>query len=211
MKTKDFIKMLQEADPSGEAYVRMGDGFPMYVEKKLGYWDGPFSYVDEDGNFVTSINGFKIDVGCFGIDDFVERHFDQHDPNNWEKIKSKFKFELGYSIKQQEDEYAERVLKYAKECYDQTYEINKSLYDESLEKMIENSKKGWTWFQNKDVDLEHVGKHNMHIYYTWKIYDENGKQQPSNLHCTESIQHSGLWEKIDNGKLEGCYQWIFKQ
>ena len=67
MKTKDFIKMLQEADPSGEAYIRMQGGVPHCAELKEGYWDGPFQYIDDDGNFVTSIKEFKVDIHCIDI------------------------------------------------------------------------------------------------------------------------------------------------
>ena len=31
MKTKDFIKMLQDADPSGELHVRMQGGIPRFA------------------------------------------------------------------------------------------------------------------------------------------------------------------------------------
>lgn len=72
--------------------------------------------------------------------------------------------------------------------------------------MKENANKGWTWFQNKKVDTER----GMHIFYTWKIYDENGKEKGSNVWMTESVQDSGLWERVDNGVNEGYYQWIYK-
>jgi hypothetical protein len=209
MKTKDFIKMLQEADPSGEAHVRMEGGIPCFAELKPGYWDGSYTFIDEDGNFVTSIKDVKVDIYTMSIDDFVERHFNYHDPNSWDKIKEKFKFELGgYCIKEQRDEKAESVLKSAKEAYDEWYDISKTHYEKALEEMQENSKKGWTWFQNKKVDSDE--KPNMHHYYTWKVYDKDKKEQGSNLHNTECIQHSGLWEKIDNRVKEGYYQWILK-
>ena len=31
MKTKDFIKMLQDEDPSGEAHIRMSGGVPTWM------------------------------------------------------------------------------------------------------------------------------------------------------------------------------------
>lgn len=73
MKTKDFIKMLQEADPTGEGYIRLPDGgAPWFAEQKPGYWDGPYQYLekinpeqhDHAGNFklVTSTKGYKIDI-----------------------------------------------------------------------------------------------------------------------------------------------------
>jgi len=207
MKTKDFIKMLQEADPSGEGYIRMSGGVPMFAELKEGYWDGPFTYLDEDGNFVTSINGYKIDIWCLEIDDFVEEYFDLHDPDNWEKIKSKFKFEFGgYCVKKQRDEKIERILSRAKESYNEQYEIHKKLYDDALAEMIENAKKGWKWYQNKEVDNKQE-----FYYYGWKIIDEKGKVDRSNVYMTESVMESKLWEKVDNGEIEGYYQWVFKE
>ena len=42
MKTKDFIKMLQEEDPTGEGFIRLNDGDAiLYAVSKPGYWDGP--------------------------------------------------------------------------------------------------------------------------------------------------------------------------
>jgi len=212
MKTKDFIKILQEADPKGEGHIRMNGGFPIFAEPKEGYWDGPFTYLDEEGNFVTSINGYKIDIWSFGIDDFIERHFDLHESDNWEKIKSKFKFELGgYCVEEHRNERAERVLKTAREAYDEQYEIHKKLYDDALVEMIENAKCGWRWFQNKEVDNKENPKWGSYWYYGWKIFNEKEKENGSNIHMTDCVMHSGLWKKVDNGEIKGYYQWIFKQ
>jgi len=71
MKTKELIKLLQEEDPSGEAHVRMPGGVPVHVELKEGYYDGPYSYIDEDGNFVETDNGEKVDVYCTDLEEFV--------------------------------------------------------------------------------------------------------------------------------------------
>ncbi len=51
---------------------------------------------------------------------------------------------------------------------------------------------------------------NMHHYYTWKVYDESGKDQGSNLYNVQSVYKSGLFERHDNGVKEGYYQWIKK-
>ena len=74
--------------------------------------------------------------------------------------------------------------------------------------MKENAQKGWKWFQNKDVDKNE--KPNLHKYYTWKIYDKKGREQGSTINNTESIMKSGDWEKVDNNKKKGYYQWIYK-
>jgi len=209
MKTKDFIKMLQDEDPSGEGYLRFPGGFPYCVEAKEGYWDGPYSYFDKNNNYVTSSEGYKIDVRCMDVEGFVETHFDKHDQNNWENIKKKFKFNFeDYCYESQRKEKEDRILKHAKESYDEMCEIHERIYLSALDEMKENAEKGWTWFQNREVEENQIP--NMHVYYTWKIYDEKGKEQGSNLHMTESVQHSGEWEKLDNGVKKGYYQWKLK-
>jgi hypothetical protein len=209
MKTKDFIKMLQDEDPTGESHVRLSGGIPYAAEMKPGYYDGPYSYIDEDGNYVCTSQGSKVDIYCKELDDFVDDHVNIHDPENWEKIKSKFKFDYNnYMIVEQRQERINNVLKHAKESYDSSYEVYKGFYDKSTKEMIENAKKGWTWFQNKDVDKDI--RPNLHYYYTWKIYDEFGKEQGSNVHMTESVLKSGLWVKLDNNVKEGYFQWVLK-
>lgn len=54
MKTKKLIKILQDADPSGECHVRLlsgdmdGDKCGFYTEHKPDYYDGPYSYLKGD-------------------------------------------------------------------------------------------------------------------------------------------------------------------
>lgn len=126
----------------------------------------------------------------------------------WEEIEKKFKFDLTYSIKEHRDERSNYILKQAKEAYNDIMEILTSSYNRSLEEMIKNAEKGWKWFQNKDVDKNEVP--NMHKYYTWKIFDDNGKEEKgSNIHMTESIQDSGLWSKLESNEMPGYYEWKF--
>lgn len=205
MTTLEFIEILKKADPSGEAHIRMEGGIPLFAELKPGYWDGPYSYIDKDDNYVYTSAGSKVDIYCVDIWDFVERNMNRN--TKWEEIEKKFKFELTYSIKEHRDERANSILKQAKEAYNDIMEIETSSYNRSLEEMIKNAEKGWKWFQNKDVDKNEVP--NMHKYYTWKIFDENGKEQGSNIHMTESIQDSGLWSKLESNEMPGYYEWKF--
>jgi len=209
MTTSEFIKMLQEADPEGNAHIRMEGGIPVFAEHKAGYWDGPYSYIDEDGNYVYSTKGSKIDLHCRDIDGFVEHHFDLHDPDNWDNIKKMFKFELTYSFPEQRKEREDRILKIAKEAWDEEYEMEKRFFDENIKRNSDNAKDGWTWFQNKEVDNKEL-KPNMHHYYTWKVYDKDEKEQGSNLHNTHGVYKSGLFERLDNNKKPGYYQWVLK-
>jgi len=203
MTTSEFIKLLQQADPKGNAHVRMHGGVPIDVARLPGYYDGSYSYIDEEGNYVTSRKGEKVDVYTRDIEDFVEYHFDLHDPNNWEDIKSKFKFE---GLREDSEE---SYLKSAKKYWDEEYEYEKESFDESLERALEKVKKGWTWFQNKEVNNKDLSP-NLHHYYTWKIYDENGKEQGSNVYNTEGVYKSNLFERLDNEEKPGYYQWVLK-
>lgn len=205
MKTKDFIKMLQEEDPSGEGYLRIGGGDPItFVTQKEGYWDGPYSYLEkgEDGKpiWVQTTEGYKVDVYTMDMFDFAERF-----QGNWEEMKKHIQVKYTYLDNGQKEksfmEFAEKECKEYKDMKDRFY---KEGYDE----MVENAKKGWTWFQNKKVDGD--DKPNFYIYYNWKVYDEKGKDQGSCIKNTESVQKSGDWERVDNNKKKGYYQWIYK-
>ena len=208
MKTSEFIKMLQEADPSGEAHIRMDGGIPRFAELKAGYWDGPYSYLDEDGNWVYSTEGNKVDIHCIDRWDYVSDMISTYNIPTWEEVVSKFKFSLGYSESQRK-EREENSLKNAKESYEQSVEMHREFQLEGEKRSLDNSEKGWTWFQNKLVD-DITLKPNMHHYYTWKVYDENGKDQGSNPHNVESVYKSSLFERHDNGVKDGYYQWIKK-
>jgi hypothetical protein len=117
MKTKEFIKMLQEADPSGEAHVRMDGGIPQCAFIVPGYYDGSYSYLDENENWVRSTEGVKLDIHSMDIWDFVERH----EELEWEDVKSKIIFKMG---NMKTDHRKESFLKKAKEAYDKIKEIN---------------------------------------------------------------------------------------
>jgi len=126
MKTKDFIKMLQEADPTGEGYIRLPDGgAPWFAEAKEGYWDGPYQYLekqdDKDTHFhnamlVTSIKGYKVDIYVKDTDSIV---WDEN--GNMDKIRKKIRFEYsGYAdpiAKEKEDngwKYIEKEASFAR-------------------------------------------------------------------------------------------------
>ena len=89
MKTKEFIEMLQKADPSGEAHVRMDGGIPYYAEGKPGYYDGPYSYIDEDGNYTYSSAGTKVDIYTKDIFDFVDDIVSRNPDTTWEDVEKK--------------------------------------------------------------------------------------------------------------------------
>jgi len=72
MKTKDFIKMLQEADPDGECHVRLiGEGVPTAAVPKEGYYDGSTMYINDDGKMVITDEDEKLDIYATDLESFV--------------------------------------------------------------------------------------------------------------------------------------------
>jgi len=209
MKTSEFIKMLQKEDPTGEAHIRMSGGVPYAAVLKPGYWDGPYSYIDDDGNWHYSTAGSKVDIYCKDVSDLVYDMVHTYRIPDWEEVESKFKFSLGYSIEEQRKERENGILKEAREAYEDAVNMHTNFAIEQEARAMENAEKGWTWFQNKLVD-DLTLKPNMHHYYTWKVYDDEGKSQSSTPYNVESVYKSGLFERHDNGVMEGYYQWIKK-
>ena len=204
MKTKDFIKLLQEEDPSGEGYIRIGQGPITAVVQKEGYWDGPYSYLEKSGDgkpiWVETTKGYKVDIYTMDLFDFAERF-----QGDWEKMKEHIRIEYTYL---DDGKRHSEFLKHAKEECEAYKKMKDEHYERSYKEMVENAKKGWKWFQNKKVDKNE--KPNLHKYYTWKIYDENKKEQGSNVHHTESVQKSGDWKRVNNKKKRGYYEWLYE-
>lgn len=126
MKTKDLIKLLQEADPSGECHVRISKKPVCYVDHKPGYWDGPYNYLEkgEDGKYtwVQSTKGDKVDLQTIDLFTFAES-FD----GNWEEMEKHIRVEYDYL---DEGKREREFLKLAKE---ECIEYNKVM--ESVRKL----------------------------------------------------------------------------
>ncbi len=113
MKTKDFIRMLEKADPTGEGYIRLpGSGAPYFAEVKEGYWDGPYEYLQlgeekkyypHDSVLVTSTRGYKVDIHVLDTDSII-----WDEDGDIEKIKKRISFDYdGYG----EDSKLEKTKK----------------------------------------------------------------------------------------------------
>lgn len=135
MKTKDFIKMLQEADPTGEAHLRMSGGFPYAVEHLPGYYDGSYTYLDENGNYVVSRAGTKVDVYQMGIEEFVEHNYDPKDPDNWEKIKSMIKFDSLLGSQEYQQQRMDAVIKAARANWEEEVRIQEQYHGPAAHKI----------------------------------------------------------------------------
>ncbi len=118
--------MLNEADPSGEAFIRLPGGVPVFAELKAGYWDGAYDFIDEEGNFHKSTKEMKVDVYCVDIKEFVINNYDRDNPN-WEEIKGKLKFDYSCFLPQSREEKINRWLDIAKKQFDEIDEIYKNL------------------------------------------------------------------------------------
>jgi len=124
MRTKDFIKMLQKEDPSGNARLRIDGKTPQYIEHKPGYWDGAYTYM-ENGKYVYSTKDSKLDISLVGIDEFIE--FNYKEGETWDEFKHKITFEFDGYGEDTIKEKKERILKHAKKEFDEWIEIDNEI------------------------------------------------------------------------------------
>lgn len=203
MTTNEFIKMLQEADPTGEHHIRMEGGVPIYAELIAGYYDGAYDYIDDNGCWVRSTKDAKVDIYCRDISEFVLNLTDVN--KSWEHIEEKIKFDMeDYAHHNQKKE---SFLETAKNYHIKFKAIKDKLFQEGLEQALQRINNGWKFYQDKQVD---TNKH--FTYYQWKIYNKDKNEwKSSSLGDTEAIIKSGNFERIDNNEQPDFYQWILKQ
>jgi hypothetical protein len=187
--------------------VRFPSGVPVSCERKPGYWDGPYEYIDEEGNWVYSSKDTKVDIYCVDIEEYISEMIDTYSIPAWEEISKKFIFSLTYSIPAQRKEREECVLRTAKKVYDELVEIEIKHRTEAEERALQRSLEGWRWFQDKRVEDPTLCP-NLHHYYTWKVFDSKGKEQSSNLYNVEAVYKSGLFKREDNDNVPGFFEWI---
>jgi len=159
MKTKDFIKMLQEEDPNGESYLRINGDPVWFLEGKPGYWDGPYSYIergeDDKYTWTQSTEGFKVDIHTMDMYSFAESF-----RGDWEEMKKHIKVTYTYL----DDEREKEFMKYAeKQCesYNEIMDIVKN--DKPWTTKIDQEK--WDqlteyeqhlWLMDNDSEYERV-------------------------------------------------------
>ena len=193
MKTKEFIKLLKEADPEGNAHIRMDGGIPFFVELKEGYWDGAYSYINEDEKYVTTTTNFKVDVHCMDMMDFIWEH-----DGNMEILKDMFIFNFdGYNkeIKQEkEKKYWDFIEKEARNCRNHIDRSNKDFIIDVINNIV---KQEWIITQDYEYKIGHYGG--------FKII-KNNRKKIINQGSIGAIITSGLFYPIDTPEYR---QWIF--
>lgn len=146
MTTSDLIKLLQQEDSSGKLHVRINGMMPDYVEKKPGYLDGPYEYMD-DGKLVFSTEGEKVDIHTLDIEDWAWENYE-----DWE---SKIRFD--YLDDERENEIRAKLDSVAKEAR----EYDKQAIREFSSFVMRKIKDGYKVVQN---DTQ-VGRYNT-MYFT---------------------------------------------
>lgn len=80
MKTKELIKQLQVADPSGDFECTVEGHDIHFVDSNPGYWDGPYELLVRDETQTSCYNvvgaklttkGMKVAVRCLSIEDAI--------------------------------------------------------------------------------------------------------------------------------------------
>lgn len=121
MTTSEFIKMLQEADPEGNAHVKTGFGVPVAAHVVPGYYDGSYLYFDGE-KLTGSIKNNKIVIETLNPFDYTFHVLDTWPLN---KLYPSFEelFEQYFDVKQLHERDQERIRKESKQGYDEFTKI----------------------------------------------------------------------------------------
>ncbi|MFW6226236.1 MAG: hypothetical protein ACOC3V_04705 [bacterium] len=140
MTTSELIELLQKKDPSGKCHVRVNGMMPIDVERKEGYWDGPYQYFD-DGKLVFSTMDEKVDIYTLDVETWIWENYE-----DWE---NKVKFNFNYIHSQEKiDEIKANLTKSAHEAA----EFDKESIKEFSEFVINKIKNGYKVIQ-EDTNL----------------------------------------------------------
>ena len=148
-----------------------------------------YLHLKKNNKYYFSTEGLKVDIYFMDFEDFVSEKVERG--KTWEEIKQNLVFNFGNYDPIKSQEKIDKIYKTGKEYYDDMFEIVAVFYDRSQIEMIENAKKGWSWFQNKKCETD-----KLFTYQGWLIFDETKKKEfGSTAYMTESVLKSGLWEK----------------
>ena len=130
MKTNDFIKLLQEADPKGEATVVVGSYSVIGAGVDPGYWDGHYwKCLDKDGNecreeqypakMVLTGSGLKLKIHYMEPDSLLWDHMTAKGIN----VEDYIQFDSSYAIKSDRDAQRKSWVDELNETYNQAHDF----------------------------------------------------------------------------------------
>lgn len=177
MKTKDIIKELQEIDPSGETHVRFQSGELIGFERKEGYYDGAYTYKDDQDRFVITDKGEKIDAYFEEISDMIWEY-----KGNLEEIENKIVVDL--SKKDARKDFLERVIKPEAE---KAREWHRKSLEEFTFKVLKKIKEGWIVTQPLDTKIGHLN---------YMYFEKDDKKEKMCQGECDAVLNSGFFELI---------------
>jgi hypothetical protein len=210
MKTKDFIKMLQEADPSGESYVRLPyGGAVVSAEPKEGYWDGAYSYYDYETNKMhTTTLGSKVDIHVINYYDIIEQ-----ENGNFDKVKERIVLDhSNFSFKEQQDEKDNSIWNSIREDCEFTKNIWSSIREDCEFTKIYDDKFLEEWYKkvldeyyDNDMEIRQPIETRIGAYNTMKAYSFDGTPIKLNQGECDIIIRSGKFYPIEK---DTYYLWL---
>ena len=187
MTSKELIKLLQEEDPEGNCHVRTGGGAITFVERKEGYWDGPYSYVEGEGvdsTYVISTQSDKLDIHTIEASDWIWGHHGDY---------SKIRLDLTYSDDRRQKEYLESF----KKSSDEYKHFNERSIWEMTTRVLEKIREGFIIVQDKDRS---IGQYNS------MEYRKDSKKERLMQGETMSLLESGFFKPV---KVGDHLEWQF--
>ncbi len=160
MTTKALIELLQKEDPEGNIHVRINGECPSFVERKAGYWDGSYSYVENDdyqkGKYIDTTKNDKIDIYTLSLEDYLHDHKGDI---------SMIQFEFDSSTDLVNREKANHFWKKVKKIIAAYQEEDQRFLKEFTFHILRKMQEGWAIFQDHDKE---VGGYNAMYYQKGK-------------------------------------------
>lgn len=194
MTTKELIELLQKTDPEGTHHVRIrGGGCPVDAIVFPGYYDGSYSYYDEENNFVVTSSGVKVDIFC----------------TDWQTVLwdrdgdySKIKIDMSaYTYKEKETgEWMDKLKKESEYVISWLKEFHEKIFNE---KILPKFKEGWLAYDDKyKLDNGRI------IPFPKWIREEEGGEETDLMIC--GAQYIFRHYKDDKHKNDIFYQ-VFEE
>ena len=190
MKTKDIIRLLQEADPSGETHVRFeGDGDVVEFVRVPGYYDGSYTYVDGD-KLIQTDKGSKIDAYTWDIKGKI-----------WDFKGDLEKIKEGIILDFRDEEKAKKIFE--EEILPEAQrarEFCQGLLFQFIVEVLQKIKEGWIITQPLDTT---IGHYNQMVFKKGKEEDrlcqgECGAVLESGFFEVEKTNEYYVWKVIFN-------------